>query len=146
MAYAKISPKMVNPRDVTGERRRRMVNPRDTAGERRRRRKIVNPSDIAGKLRRRSRMVNHGDIAGERRRRRRMVKPRDIAGERRRRRRMVSSSRPLSGTVRYVVLRLWVIFHLLSGLGAGVTTLTDLLTFLGLLKFSVRNSGAMSAS
>ena len=84
VTYTKISPKLANPRDIAGERRRRrMVNPRDIAGERRRRR-MVNPRDIAGERRRR-RMVNPRDIAGERRRRR-MVNPRDIAGERRRRR------------------------------------------------------------
>ena len=38
--YTKISPKMMNPRDVA--RRRRMVNPRDTAQGRRRRR-MMNP-------------------------------------------------------------------------------------------------------
>ena len=33
VTYAKISPTMVNPRDIAGERRRRrMVNPRDIAG------------------------------------------------------------------------------------------------------------------
>ena len=58
VTYAKISSKMVNPRDIAGERIRRMVNPRDIAGERRRRRRrMVNPRDIAGKGKRR-RMVN----------------------------------------------------------------------------------------
>ena len=41
VTYAIISPKMVNPRDTAGERRRRrrrMVNPRDITEERRRRR------------------------------------------------------------------------------------------------------------
>ena len=48
-----VTRKVVNPRDIAGEcrrRRRRMVNPRDIAGEcrRRRRRRMVNPRDIAG--------------------------------------------------------------------------------------------------
>ena len=54
---------VVNPRDISGQRRRRrMVNPRDIAGQSRRRR-MVNPRDIAGQSRRR-RMVNPRDIAG----------------------------------------------------------------------------------
>ena len=69
-----------------GMQKRRMVNPRDISGERRRRR-MVNPRDISGERRRRRRMVNPRDISGERRRRRRMVNPRDISGERRKRRR-----------------------------------------------------------
>ena len=48
--HANISPKMVKPKDIAGEirRRRRIVNPTDIAGEHRRRRRMVNPTDIAG--------------------------------------------------------------------------------------------------
>ena len=49
VTYAKLSPGTGEPQIYSWEgRRRRMVNPRDIVGERRRRR-MVNPRDIAGK-------------------------------------------------------------------------------------------------
>ena len=52
VTYTKISPKMVNPRDIAGERRRRrrMVIPTDIAGECRRRRKSISQADIPRQL------------------------------------------------------------------------------------------------